>query len=132
MGLCRLVVPLLVMALTLSAAAQDDVLEWAAEDARIETIDDDVAVNDSLDAVADTIGAGIDSVATAREVGLVISDDELSSPMMLDATEGAYKESFLAKFFDFYNEWPITTLLCAIAVIAAIFYVARRIAIAMA
>lgn len=61
-----------------------------------------------------------------------ISAEELSSPMMTDANVGKYEESLSDKFWDFYNEWPLLTLFGILGGLIGLFYVVRKIAIALA
>lgn len=61
-----------------------------------------------------------------------MSPEELSSPMMSDTNVGKYEESWLDKFWDFYDEWPVLTLLGILGGMIGLFYVVRKIAIALA
>ncbi len=61
-----------------------------------------------------------------------ISAEELTSPMMSDTNVGKYEESTWDKVWDFYNEWPLLTLFGILGGIIGLFYVVRKIAIALA
>ena len=61
-----------------------------------------------------------------------ISPEELSSPMMSDTNVEKYEESTWDKFWDFYEEWPLLTLFGILGGIIGLFYVVRKIAIALA
>ena len=65
------------------------------------------------------------------EVNTDVSAAELSSPMMLDSRPNAYEQSWLDKFWDFYDEWPIATLLGILAALIGLFYLVKKIAIAL-
>ena len=61
-----------------------------------------------------------------------ISPEELSSPMMTDTNVGKYEESMIDKFWDFYEEWPLLTLFGILGGIIGLFYVVRKVAVALA
>ncbi|MBR1550837.1 MAG: DUF2207 domain-containing protein [Muribaculaceae bacterium] len=66
----------------------------------------------------------------AYDMGVTAS--ELTSPMMTDSRAGTYKMSLWSRLCDFYVEWPVLTLLLAIAAVWLLFFVIKKIAIALA
>lgn len=85
----------------------------------------------------DLLGAYIEFPATAfgeidrTALNNDIAPDEMASPMMLDKTAEKYEESWSAKFWDFYDEWPVLTLFSILGALIVLFYVVRKIAIAL-
>lgn len=61
-----------------------------------------------------------------------IAPEEMTSPMMQDAHAGRYEESWIDKFWDFYHEWPLLTLFGILGGLIGLFYVVRKIAVALA
>ena len=55
----------------------------------------------------------------------------MSSTMMRDDKADAYQESLCSKVVDFYNEWPIATLLGILVVMVGLFYLIKKIVIAL-
>lgn len=76
---------------------------------------------------ASAFGA-LDISATSTD----ISADELSSPMMTDKTTSTYEGSWWTRFWDFYDQWPLLTLFSMLGGILALFYIIKKIAIALA
>ena len=60
-----------------------------------------------------------------------IGADELSSPMMRDSQPGRYEQSWWGKVLDFYDEWPIATLMCILAALLGLFYLVKKLVIAL-
>lgn len=63
--------------------------------------------------------------------GLYIGEDELASPMMTDARVGTYGGSWWNKITDLYEESPVLFLLGLITAVYLLFFVYKKIAIAL-
>lgn len=74
-----------------------------------------------------SLWGGISDLGTSTE----ISAAELSSPMMSGKEFSQYEETWWDKVCDFYLEWPILTLLGILFLMLGIFYLIKKIAIAM-
>lgn len=124
-----------------SALTDDDVVDWEYNDKNVEgsfddgrftltatspmTEDDHLTLYAVFDAEA---FGGLDLTGMSTD----ISADELASPMMSERKQGKYENSWLDKFWDFYEDWPLLTLFSILAAIVALFYVVKKIAIALA
>lgn len=68
--------------------------------------------------------------AGAFDMGVTAS--EMASPMMTDSSAGTYEMSWQARLYDFYGEWPVLSLLLAIGAVWLMFFVIKKVAIALA
>lgn len=89
-------------------------------------------------AKGDCLGARIVLAAKAFDefdfsaiVSTNISPDELTSPMMRGSDPSQYDESWIDRCIDFYYEWPLLSLLGILGILVALFYVIRKLIIAL-
>ena len=85
----------------------------------------------------DYIGVELTMAATAFDTletpdfNTDISPDEMTSAMMRDQRPDAYQESMVNKVIDLYDQSPALFLLAVLAAVIALFYLIKKIAIAL-
>ena len=124
-----------------SVLTEDDLVELSvSEDNTVQNFEDGrfVLTTEQPMGQSDWLGARMVFLASAfgemdrSMLNTDVAPEEMSSPMMQDTNVGKYEESWIDKFWDFYNEWPLLTLFSIVGGLIGLFYVVRKIAIALA
>lgn len=122
-----------------SALTSDDIINLEIKGVAKGGFDNGHIVVQSTGTLSDGDYMAVEALLTATAFGQLnqaglsteISKDEMSSTMMRDDKADAYQESLWSKVVDFYNEWPIATLLGILVVMVGLFYLIKKIVIAL-
>ena len=124
-----------------SVLTEDDIVEYSVSENNTKAIFENgrfVLSTEHAMEEDDWLGARIEFPASAfgeidrSALNTYIAPDEMTSPMMQDKNVEKYEESWLDKFWDFYHEWPLLTLFGILGGLIGLFYVVRKVAVALA
>ena len=124
-----------------SVLTEDDIVEYSVSENNTKAIFENgrfVLSTEHAMEEDDWLGARIEFPASAfgeidrSALNTDIAPDEMTSPMMQDKNIEKYEESWLDKFWDFYDEWPLLTLFGILGGLIGLFYVVRKVAVALA